>query len=391
MNTYFRLPKTIFRIIFFIFLILANHSYASYSRVTSDTVPPSSSFPLQVELKVLHAPIPFPSNGKNHLMYELYVTNYENQTITLDHLTVQENTKQKPVLKTFSGLDLNKMSKQAGKSMFMGTHAIPIKLAPSNTLLLFIELDYIPSQLKSRELIHTLFFADGRKVIGVPMKIKEKTLKVLAPPVSGSHWIAADAPGNPNYNHHWRGVFVINGQLQDSRRFAIDWKQLKEGKSYKGDKNIASSYYAYGKSVLAVANAKVVLVQKGYPDNPPGHNENFHPTIPITFDNAGGNTIVLDLGNGQYAHYYHLKPNSINVKVGQQVKKGQIIGRIGASGDAREPHLHFSVTTEIPLLYGEGIPYVIDNYRSSENKEHTSQIHKNELPIYRMLIDFSNK
>ena len=53
-----------------------------------------------------------------------------------------------------------------------------------------------------------------------------------------------------------------------------------------------------------------------------------------------GGSIVIDHGHGVYLQYYHM--SSFNVKVGQKVKKGQIIGLSGASGRVTGPHLHFS-------------------------------------------------
>lgn len=50
---------------------------------------------------------------------------------------------------------------------------------------------------------------------------------------------------------------------------------------------------------------------------------------------------MVDIGGGQYAYYFHTKPGSVRVKTGDRVWRGQVIGPIGCSGDAREPHLHF--------------------------------------------------
>jgi hypothetical protein len=117
-----------------------------------------------------------------------------------------------------------------------------------------------------------------------------------------------------------------------SRRYAIDWKQIKDGEAFSGD-------------------------------NIPGHGESFHPAGPITMETVAGNTITLDLGGGQFAYYMHLQPGSLRVKTGDRVRRGQVLARIGSSGDAREPHLHFAVTTSSKLPAGEGVPYLIDQYR----------------------------
>ncbi|MCV3483031.1 M23 family metallopeptidase [Campylobacter sp. CNRCH_2014_0184h] len=54
-----------------------------------------------------------------------------------------------------------------------------------------------------------------------------------------------------------------------------------------------------------------------------------------------GNSVVIDHGYGIYSQYYHL--SKLNVKVGQKVKKGELIGLSGASGRVTGPHLHFGI------------------------------------------------
>lgn len=57
-----------------------------------------------------------------------------------------------------------------------------------------------------------------------------------------------------------------------------------------------------------------------------------------------GETVVLQHSKGHLSVYAHLQKNSISVKVGQQLKAGDILGRMGATGDWQEGvHLHFHV------------------------------------------------
>jgi murein DD-endopeptidase MepM/ murein hydrolase activator NlpD len=53
------------------------------------------------------------------------------------------------------------------------------------------------------------------------------------------------------------------------------------------------------------------------------------------------NFIVITHSNGEYSRYDHLSYNSSKVKVGQYVKAGDVIARVGMTGFTYEPHLHF--------------------------------------------------
>ncbi|TEY02682.1 M23 family metallopeptidase [Campylobacter sp. US33a] len=54
-----------------------------------------------------------------------------------------------------------------------------------------------------------------------------------------------------------------------------------------------------------------------------------------------GKSVVIDHGQGIFSQYYHLE--EIKVKVGQRVKKGELIGLSGSSGRVTGPHLHFGI------------------------------------------------
>ncbi len=73
---------------------------------------------------------------------------------------------------------------------------------------------------------------------------------------------------------------------------------------------------------------------------------------PVKASNAGkvvraesiiytGNTAVIEHGGGLKTYYYHM--NSLDVKEGDMVERGQIIGKVGSTGYSTGAHLHFEV------------------------------------------------
>jgi murein DD-endopeptidase MepM/ murein hydrolase activator NlpD len=61
----------------------------------------------------------------------------------------------------------------------------------------------------------------------------------------------------------------------------------------------------------------------------------------IENDKGYGNRIVIDHGNGFKTVYAHL--NKFNVRVGQRVKKNDVIGYVGSTGTSTGPHLHYEI------------------------------------------------
>lgn len=54
-----------------------------------------------------------------------------------------------------------------------------------------------------------------------------------------------------------------------------------------------------------------------------------------------GNAVIIDHGLGVHSGYYHL--SEISVREGQQVKKGDVVGKVGDTGLATGPHLHWEI------------------------------------------------
>lgn len=260
------------------------------------------------------------------------------------------------------------------------------RLSGGASAVLFLWVTFESEAPVPRRLRHRLFTAES-EVEGAVIGTHHTELHVFGPPLTGPNWVARSGPSNDSY--HRRGILVFDGAATIDRRYAIDWVQSEQGVTFSGDALDNRSYYAYDEDVLAVTDGRVISAKDGIPENVP-RREGFRPAVPLSMDTLAGNTITLDVGDGQFAYYMHLQPGSLRVKAGDRVRRGQRLARIGNSGDSREPHLHFEVTTSSRLLLGEGIPYLIDRFRS-KSADDVWQVRTRELPLRDMVIDFGRR
>ena len=143
-------------------------------------------------------------------------------------------------------------------------------------------------------------------------------------PLTG-RWEAISAGRSALVNNHW--TLTV-------QRDAIDIVRVVDGKTSRGDRSRLENFPIFGQPLLAVADGRVTEVVDGHPDLPVGET---------TWHAMAGNHVVLDIGGGHYVLYGHLKQGSLRVHVGEQVRRGQVVGQVGDSGNSGEPHLHLQV------------------------------------------------
>ncbi len=73
-------------------------------------------------------------------------------------------------------------------------------------------------------------------------------------------------------------------------------------------------------------------------------------------ERLAGNYVVIDHGLGEWGFYAHLAEGSITVRTGDTVEAGQIVGRVGNTGNSEEPHLHFQLMDGPDFLSANGLP-----------------------------------
>jgi hypothetical protein len=340
--------------------------------------------PLQLEMRVPFEPTAFPSGGRTYLTYELHLRNFAPTPVTLRRVEVidADTTAAKPVA-AFDAAQLDGILQPVGVRAPGDASGDRRQLAGGGSVVLFMSIVFDGGVPVPNRLRHRVLTTDSA-VEGTEIGTHHTELRVLGRPLTGPDWVARSGPGNDS--HHRRGILVVDGGAVIDRRYAIDWVRSKTGATFAGDALDARSYHAYAEEVLAVADGRVIVARDGIPENVPRH-EGFRPAVPMSLDTLAGNTITLDLGGGQFAYYMHLQPGSLRVKAGDRVRRGQILARIGVSGDAREPHLHFEITNSSRLLAGEGLPYLIDRYRS-QAADDSWQTRTRELPLQDMRVDF---
>ena len=344
------------------------------------------AWPVQLEMRVPFEPSAFPGAGQTHLFYEVYLTNFGPTPVDLRRIEVLDAQSRKPVA-AYEGAQLDTMLQSLSAQVPGFTTKTRRQIAPGGSVIVFISVALAQGVHVPDRLVHRVVLADSQ-IEGAVIGTHATALRVLGPPLEGDNWTADDGPSNDEDNHHRRGIFLVNGRVTISRRYAIDWLKERNGKSYSGDSRDRRFPVPYGNpAVLAVADGRVIAARDGAPENVPGHNADFHPAVPLTMENDGGNMIALDLGGGRYAWYFHLQPGSVKVKRGDVVHGGQVLGLVGASGDAREPHLHFELTTSPTFLAGEGLPYLIDRYSIISGATVTGP-RRAELPLDHMVVNF---
>jgi Peptidase family M23 len=308
---------------------------------------------------VVAPPIPVPAtDGHVHLAYELQLTNVLPQELTLTSLAVVAGEQ---TLLTLSGDRLGYWTR------IIGTPTPTTTLGPGQTALVWLDVALDRSAAIPSNLAHAIGIAVPQpqpplipatmtETVGL-VTVSTRKPVVIAPPLAGPNWLDGDSCCD--MTAHRTAVNPINGQLYAAERFAIDYVQLgPDGRLFTGDKAELGSYPYFGADIHAVADGPVVAVVDGLAEQVPGKN----PTG-LSLDQYGGNHIVQDIGDGNYAFYAHLKTQSIKVKPGDQLTTGQVVAALGNTGNSDAPHLHFHVMSNPDPLRADGLPFVFSSFR----------------------------
>jgi hypothetical protein len=313
-----------------------------------------ASLPPSVEIRIPKPPTVAHVNDRAVLAYELHVTNFTRDTLTLSRVDVLADSVGTTVIATLADTALAAAIARPGVAVQPAQRPT---VAGGLRAVLFMWVDSLESARLPNAIRHRLTFAPRAADSGRATTLETRVvpvshdLVVIGPPLRGGLWFAANGP-DPVSGHR-RAMIALEGAPYIAQRFAIDYVQVNaQSRRFEGDSLDNKSYFAYGRDALAVADGIVVAVKDSIPENVPGSR-----AVPITLETVGGNYVILDLGRGRYAFYAHLIPGSLRVRVGDRVRRGQVIGLVGNSGNSTEPHLHFHLSDGTTPLASDGLPY----------------------------------
>jgi murein DD-endopeptidase len=299
--------------------------------------------------------------------YELYLTNFSPDTFKLKNVSILDIS-DSSILFEMRNQELKESYSKIGSVM----KDTSMSLTPGNYAVIYVELTM---QKQIKEITHSISFDVVGKEHSGEFSIQTSTTRcysdtqlVLGAPLKGGPWTAVYEPSWER--GHRRVIYTVDGKARIPGRYAIDFiKMESNGKYAKGDENIIRNWFGYSVDVLAVADGTVSSVRDDFSES---LTLSEHPKY--TADKATGNYISIKIGDNQFTFYEHLKPKSIRVKIGQKVKKGDVIASLGFTGQTTGPHLHFHVSDADSPLGAQGIPFVFDCFEY--------------LGIYKNLVNF---
>jgi len=298
------------------------------------------------------------TDGQAHLAYELLLTNIVPAPVTVSAVEVRDAD---------SGATLIRLagdSLLAAMSLVASPDTPSVLLPPAAVGVVWLDIPLAGESAIPAAIAHRLTIdpppnvpipALGLSYTGGAVAVDRRPPIVLGSPLAGRGWAAL---GSCCDGPHRRAPYPIDGRWYLAQRFAIDFNQLdSENRPGTGDPTLPTSFPTFGQPALAVADATVVEAVDRYPDLKVGE-----PREDPTPDTAGGNRVVLDLGDGRFAAYAHLQAGSVAVKQGDRITRGRQLAKVGSSGTAGGPHLHFQVTDRPSVVAGDGMPYVFDAF-----------------------------
>ncbi|MEP1214480.1 MAG: M23 family metallopeptidase [Marinobacter sp.] len=130
--------------------------------------------------------------------------------------------------------------------------------------------------------------------------------------------------GNSHVMNHHHGIDAQNHAIDVVRvgRFGLRTRTIVPG--------VLEDYSIWNAPVTAPCSGEVTRVAKGVPDQTPPRSDQGNPAGNFVAVHCGNVTVLLA----------HLRQGSVSLQKGDKVMSGELVGRVGNSGNTSEPHLH---------------------------------------------------
>ncbi len=130
-------------------------------------------------------------------------------------------------------------------------------------------------------------------------------------------------------------------------------------------------FVGFGRAVLAPVEGTVVAAHDEEPDHPAfrglpsiGYAITQHGRVAGGWAQLAGNHVMVQVPHGPVVAVCHLQRGSVAVRLGQEVRVGDVLGRCGNSGNSTEPHVHLQAIDRadagharpVPITFGGHLP-----------------------------------